>query len=335
MLRQRVILLATALLVIANTSWAQHTAQVGDQRYVKQDSQWYALDPNGVEWEIVPGYVEIKFSSAASASQKESVRRNAGLVRTQRTKNSLGYERYAYDTSRDPVEVLQIIYQNASVEKAILNTRIRFLGSANDTFYAEQWYLPRTGVQSAWDVTTGSSSVTIAVIDVGIDHGHEDLEANMWQNPNEIPGDGIDNDNDFVWFGSPLIDDIYGWNFLDGDNDPRPGPADAHGTAWAGIVSATRNNGKGVAGVAGGENGVGPNLVSLRTLYALEVGDAIEYCWRKGVDVISMSFKADDQGGGIAAQLDSAYAHGVVLVAAAGNSGGLPRPFNQVSFPEA
>ena len=81
--------------------------------------------------------------------------------------------------------------------------------------------------------------------------------------------------------------------------------------------------------MAGGDDGVGPKLAVLRTWYDGTVADALEYCWRKGVDVVSMSIGVYDQEECVAAQLDSAYAHGVVLVAAAGNN----QQLNAVAFP--
>ena len=122
----------------------------------------------------------------------------------------------------------------------------------NDPSFASAWGLANTGQSGglpgndigatrAWDFTTGSRSVVVAVIDSGIDLTHPDLAANLWVNPGEIPGDGIDND------GNGFVDDVHGWDFVDHDGVPQDGFG--HGTHVAGIIGAVGNNGIGVTGI--------------------------------------------------------------------------------------
>lgn len=122
-------------------------------------------------------------------------------------------------------------------------------------------------VVPAWELSKGNRSVTVAVIDQGVDYTHEDLAPNMWKNEGETPGDGIDND------GNGYIDDVYGYNFIDNPvieikydkngrqiSDPvevNPLLRQDHGTHVAGTIAAVTNNGVGVAGIAGGNNGEG------------------------------------------------------------------------------
>ena len=101
--------------------------------------------------------------------------------------------------------------------------------------------LNKISAPAAWDLTTGSSAVVVADIDTGIRYTHEDLVANVWQNPGEIAGNGIDDD------GNGFIDDYYGYDFR--YNDPDPWDEHGHGTHTAGTIGAAGNNLLGVVGV--------------------------------------------------------------------------------------
>ncbi len=127
----------------------------------------------------------------------------------------------------------------------------------NDPRFLEQWALQNTGqvvpgsgagitgadvkAPAAWDVTTGSRSVIAAVIDTGVEVNHPDLRANIWTNPGEIPGNGIDD-------GNGLVDDVNGYDFGEFDNDPTD--LVGHGTSVAGVIGAVGNDGVGITGVA-------------------------------------------------------------------------------------
>lgn len=122
----------------------------------------------------------------------------------------------------------------------------------NDPLFASQWNLLNVGQYSgtigndiqaakAWGITTGSRSVVVGVVDSGIDITHPDLAANIWTNPGEIPGNGIDDDH------NGYVDDIHGWNFVDNTNNVTD--VYGHGTHVAGIIGAAGDNGMGVAGI--------------------------------------------------------------------------------------
>ena len=161
--------------------------------------------------------------------------------------------------------------------------------------------------------------VIVAVIDTGIDYNHPDLKDQMWTNPGETPGDGVDND------GNGIVDDYYGANFVT-DEGTRGDPMDSngHGTHCAGIIAATANNGAGIAGIAGSSQGkvklmavkgLGQNGGALSWL----VG-GLNYAISKGAKLSSNSWGGVSSGGvsEFTTVLSNHAEH--LFVSAAGNS---------------
>ena len=119
------------------------------------------------------------------------------------------------------------------------NFRYRLFRTPNDSLFGSLWGMTKIDAPGAWDTNTGSSTVTVAVVDTGIDYTHPDLQSNVWVN--DDPLDGLDND------ANGKVDDLRGWNFIDGNNDPMDDVD--HGTHVAGTIGATGDNTQGVAGV--------------------------------------------------------------------------------------
>ena len=113
--------------------------------------------------------------------------------------------------------------------------------SPNDPRYPELWGMSRIGAPTAWDAARGSASVVVAVIDTGVKYNHEDLAANMWRNPGEVAGNGLDDD------ANGYVDDVYGIDAANVDADPMDDHD--HGSHCSGTIGGVGDNGIGVAGV--------------------------------------------------------------------------------------
>ncbi|WP_166835682.1 S8 family serine peptidase [Rheinheimera pleomorphica] len=184
-------------------------------------------------------------ASADSLSAVRAADASHGQARELRTFAHLPQLAVASVPSDTPVPQALAQYRQMPGVKAVeLDHKVRKTQTSNDPLFNQQWHLNAdNGINAvaAWDSTTGDEQVVIAVIDTGIDYLHQDLAANIWQNPAEITGDGIDNDN------NGYIDDIYGINPADDNVDPMD--EDGHGTLVAGIIGARGNNNLGVAGI--------------------------------------------------------------------------------------
>jgi hypothetical protein len=114
-----------------------------------------------------------------------------------------------------------------------------------EPLFGAQWNLERANIRPAWQITTGSPEVVVAVIDLGFEQNHPDLRDAWFVNPGEIPGNRIDDD------GNGLKDDVSGWNYAVNGTNLIYGQNPAHGTASSGVIGA-RANGSGVAGICSG-----------------------------------------------------------------------------------
>jgi thermitase len=162
----------------------------------------------------------------------------------------------------------------------------------NDPYYASQWGLPKIGAPLAWDMTTGSSAVVIAIVDTGIDLTHPDFDC-----PGKL---------------------MAGWNFVAGNNDPDDD--NGHGTHVAGIAAACGNNGIGVAGVAWGATLMPVKVLdSVGSGYYSDVANGVTYAVDNGARIVNLSLGGMSDDYTLAGAVQYAHDHGVLVVAAAGN----------------
>jgi len=155
-----------------------------------------------------------------------------------------------------PLDAIKEFRNNPFVDKAIPDTKVSRRDMPDDMQFDQQWALHNVGqgggtedadidAPEAWDIATGGitplgDTIVVAIVDGGMLLTHADLTPNLWTNWGEIPGNGIDDDN------NGYVDDVHGWDAYASDGSI---PSDGHGTHVAGIVGAKGNNGVSVAGV--------------------------------------------------------------------------------------
>lgn len=175
----------------------------------------------------------------------------------------------------------------------------------------------------AWDYTVGSSTVVVAVIDTGVDILNPDLADNIWVNTDEVPNNGVDDDN------NGYVDDVHGWNIVENNNDVSianiteadDAGAVNHGTLLAGLIGASGDN-----GVLGAGLSWHVSIMPLRAVNNSGGGDlvdiarAVNYAVDNGASIINLSFVGFTTEPALTAALYRAYQKGVLVVAAAGNS---------------
>ncbi|GAB4308778.1 MAG: hypothetical protein Kow0097_09530 [Candidatus Bipolaricaulota bacterium] len=180
------------------------------------------------------------------------------------------------------------------------------------------WGLERIHAPQAWQVTTGSPEVTVAVIDSGIDWTIPELAAVRWTNPREIPGNGIDDD------GNGYVDDAVGWDFRDGvAADHRRTPLHWHGTFVAGIIAARLEEGR-ATGVAPNVRIMDVRFLDSRGLFTTKDWDrlaaAIRYAVDSGARIINLSLYAKGTPPAVVEEaLAYATSRGAIVVGIAGN----------------
>jgi len=200
--------------------------------------------------------------------------------------------------------------------------KVKAAFSPNDPYLSYQWGLSAIHAQQAWDITTGKHTVVVAVLDTGIDWNHPDIGPNMWNDSNGYHGYNFIDGNRI-----PMDDNI---NSYDKNGNWIPNTYTYHGTHVAGVVGAVIDNGIGIAGMAQvrlmavkvmNDSGEGTDAT---------VASGIRWAVDNGADIITMSLGVDGMSLTLGSAVQYASNHGVVEVAAAGNSGS-----SFVSYPAA
>jgi hypothetical protein len=193
----------------------------------------------------------------------------------------------------------------------------------NDFEFGRQWALHNSGQDlgtvgadihalEAWQYVLGDQGITVAIIDTGIDYYHPDLEANLWVNPSDTPGNDQDDDQ------NGYVNDVHGFDLVSRDGDPMDDLG--HGTHVAGIVGAVSDNGIGISGVCRNVR-----LMAVKAFDAsgsatlADVVEGIRYAVDNGARVINASWGQSQSSRALEETIQQATRAGVLIVAAGGN----------------
>jgi subtilisin family serine protease len=288
---------------------------------------------------FVPGEVLVRYRSESMAHNKGASMRITATdgrllsldVHRPHAADLLPGLRLARVAPEDTLKTVEALRQQPDVLDAEPNYIMKADVTPNDPLSNQQYAINLMGLPQAWDTRTGSTGpdrIVIGVIDQGIDFNHPDLAANIWNNPAEIAGNGVDDD------GNGFVDDVRGFNFVNNNGTIFSGSANEdHATHVSGIAGAVGNNGTGITGVNWSvglmslkfldQNGFGDTLDAIDAInYAKTMRDlwvSTNHAKGANVRVLNASF-----GGGLFSQqflnaINAANTSGILFVAAAGN----------------
>lgn len=269
----------------------------------------------------------VKFKDEITAADREVAHGRAGTTLLKRFEHLRNIEVRRISPGKSVEQTISDYDATGLVEYAEPDYQFRASLAPNDPSYlnGSQWDLNNTGQNSgvadadvdapeAWNVRTSAASVIVAVIDSGGRYTHQDLAANMWRNPGETAGNGVDDDQD------GYVDDVFGINTVRGTGNPNDD--NGHGTHVSGTIGAVGNNGLGIAGLAWNAKLMECKFLdSTGSGYTSDAITCIDYARQHGAQIINNSWG----GGGYSQALYDAIAQlrtaGIIFVVAAGNDG--------------
>jgi len=264
-----------------------------------------------------PGEVLVKFKPVVGTQSGRQRLQREGAKILQTLPRS-GLMRLAVTPGSEQPAIAALLARG-DVEFATVNHLVETMEQPNDPYYTQQWPLDKIQAPAAWDINHGEATITIAIIDTGVDLDHPDLAGKLWANSDEIPGNGVDDD------GNGYVDDYHGYDFFNGD--AAPDDDNSHGSHVAGIAAASTNDSVGIAGVSWGAK-----IMPLKVLGSngggstADVAEAIYYAVDNGASVINMSLGSSGSSWpcywyDVEDAFNYAVNHNVLLVVAAGNDG--------------
>jgi subtilisin family serine protease len=304
-------------------------------RYPVRTEQLLEKTPGGIEipvrsLEMAAGHVLARLQPGVKPETVLAALRSAGVVAVRALKaNGLVRLELSEATPRAVprallgVQTAQNLLTYAEPDYLVHTTETQ----PNDPEYVagQLWGLRNTGqsggvsdsdidADEAWDTRTDASNIIVAIVDTGVRYTHEDLADNMWVNPGEIPGDGIDNDH------NGIIDDVHGFNAINQTGDPMDDYG--HGTHVAGTIGARGNNGTGVAGIAWRVQLMPVKFLSSNGSGFTSDGiEAIDYARQMGAHIMNNSYGSGGFSQSLADAIERTRQAGIIFVASAGNNG--------------
>ncbi len=272
----------------------------------------------------------VKLKSNANASALANILSDVGVMQVETFQYS-GISLFKItDQNKTVDEILESLNKyDQVVEYAEPDYMMQIDSIPNDPKFGQLWGLHNTGqsggtndadidASEAWNKNT-DSSVVVGIIDTGIDYNHEDLAANIWVNPNEIAGNGIDDDN------NGYIDDVHGINAINDGGDPMDDQG--HGTHVSGTIGGVGNNGIGVTGVNWNVKMMGLKFLDKDgSGWSSDAIKALEYAiMMKTQHNVNIKLTSNSWGGGGSNQamrdaIEASQNAGMLFIAAAGNS---------------
>ena len=273
----------------------------------------------------VPNELIVRFEPHAEANSLQSISHLQYDALLINRIDSLDMQVWQINDESILLETIQRISQRPDVVFAEPNYAVIASEIPDDALFTQLWGLNNMGqtggtidadidAVEAWDISTGSSDVVVAIIDSGIDYTHPDLVENMWINENEISGNGIDDDS------NGYVDDVYGYDFANNDGDPFDDSN--HGTHVAGTIGATGNNGLGVVGVNHHVALMGVKFLDANGFGSTsDAAEGIVYAADNGALIHNNSWGGGGFSESLRAAIEYAHQNDVLFLAAAGNSG--------------
>ena len=231
--------------------------------------------------EPVPGELLVGFEPGAGGTERAAARRAAGVT-VERALRIDGVQLVKLAPGESREAAIARLERDPAVAFAEPNRRRTAQATLpNDPQFNQLWGMNAIHAPEAWDLETGGDTL-VAVVDEGVAYDHPDLAANVWHNPGETPGNGIDDDH------NGYRDDVVGYDFV-GTGDSNPRGSGSHGTHVAGTIAAAGNNGLGVAGVSWSAR-----LMILRALGTssgtdADIAEAFDYAADMGARVVNAS----------------------------------------------